>query len=468
MEKPRIVLAGAQSGAGKTSICSALMAALVAQGHQVGPFKVGPDYIDPAFQEFAAGRPSYNLDSWLVNPETLTGLFLKRAPEAENGLAVIEGVMGLYDGRHTTSEGSTAEVAKILKAPVILIVSGAGLSRSAAAVVWGFKNFDPDLNLAGVIVNQVSGFKHYQLIKEIIETQAGTPCFGYLPKNPRFRLESRHLGLVPRQEVADIQGRLDLLSQTAQETLDIPGLLEVARSAPALRPARLLTGRFKPGARIRLGWASDKAFTFYYRENLALLEELGAELAPFSPLSDPALPPDLDGIYLGGGFPEVFAAELAANETLKAELKAALENGLPAYAECGGLIYLTSSVTDFEGRRHPMVGFFPQRAEMTRRLQNFGYVEITFKQDTVLGPAGTAIRGHEFHHSRLLDERPETGSAVLEMFKPGRNDSWTGGLARREVLAAYPHIHFYNQPALAANFLNRCRAWQKTRGRGSN
>ena len=449
MKKPRLVLAGASSGAGKTSISAGIMAALTRRGLGVQPYKVGPDYIDPAFHTFVAHRRSRNLDSWMLDENTIRWLFLRNAPGPDEGLSVIEGVMGLFDGHVHEAAGSTAHVARILSAPIVLIINGAGLSRSAAAVVHGFDHFSPDTRLAGVIVNMVKGRSHYELLKGYIENEAGVPCFGFLNKT-ETALESRHLGLVPSGEVEGLAERLGSLAEAVAETIDLDGLLRLAASAPELesRPRPVMSG-----SPVRLGVARDRAFNFYYDDGLDLLADLGAELVFFSPLDDAALPSGLDGLYIGGGFPEVFAAALTANSSLRSQIKEALEDGLPAYAECGGLMYLSRAIVDFEGREHPMVGFFDHKTAMTERLQNFGYVSVGFNRDTVLGPAGTLIRAHEFHHSRLEGEEPDYALAV----KKSSTRSWPGGLTKKNVLAAYPHLHFWANPAVPDYFLNHCR-----------
>lgn len=451
MKQARLVLAGAHSGVGKTSVSAGLMKALVRRGLAVQPFKVGPDYIDPAFHEFVTNRKSRNLDSWMLPPETIKHLFVKNAPSAETGLSVIEGVMGLFDGHSDSESGSTAHVAALVQAPIVLIVNGSSIARSLGAMVHGYNTFRAETKLAGVIINMVSGQAHYDLLRKFVEKEAKVPCLGYLSKNPDISLESRHLGLVPSVEVPDLAARLDRLAEAIEETLDIEGLLKLAGTAPDLTGNKVVDAA--PGAKVRLGLALDRAFNFYYPDGLELLEAFGAELVPFSPINDPALPPDLDGLYFGGGFPEVFAADLEKNESLRMEIRRRLEEGLPAYAECGGLMYLGRELVDFEGKSHQMTGFFDHSAAMTKRLQNFGYVEVSFKEDTVLGPAGTRVRAHEFHHSRLEgEERPYALS-----IKKNERRAWEGGLVKNNVLAAYPHLHFYANPDLARNFVEGCR-----------
>lgn len=455
MKKPRLVLAGAQSGAGKTSVSAGIMSALVRRGLCVQPYKVGPDYIDPAFHTFVAGRQSRNLDSWMLDGTVVRSLFLRHAPGPEAGLSVVEGVMGLFDGHLRDKTGSTAHVAELLSAPIVLIINGSGVARSAAALVHGFNSFSPETKISGVIVNMVGGRSHYEILKEIIESATGIPCFGFLAKNPDLALESRHLGLVPSAEVENLSGRLAALAEAVSVTVDLDGLMKLAASAPDMEPVSFPLSRGRP---VRLGVARDRAFNFYYADNLDLLTDMGAEPVFFSPLDDAAPPSGLDGLYIGGGFPEVFAADLSANAAMLTGIKAALEGGLPAYAECGGLMYLTKSIIDFEGREHPMAGFFEESAVMTGRLQNFGYVTVAFEENTVLGPAGTLIRGHEFHHSRL-----EGGAAgyVLDIRKSAAR-SWRGGLRKKNVLAAYPHLHFYANPAVAGHFLDHCREYGRS------
>ena len=527
MHLPRLVVAGAHSGAGKTTFSLALMAALTRRGLQVQPYKVGPDYIDPAFHQAATGRVSRNLDSWLLPPETLLRLFYRQAPAAD-GLSVIEGVMGLFDGQGTGSTGSTAHVASLLEAPVVLLLNGEGMSLSAAALVSGYAGFRPHPDLArarvaAVLINRVSGPAHYAILRQCIEEFTGIPCLGWMPKNAFPPLPSRHLGLIPAGETAGLAEYLDVLAAAAEKTLDIPALAKLAHSAPPLaarkEEPRLLHSTPCPGfssvshvpsvppspicrpgppaRRIRIGIARDEAFSFYYQDNLDLLEELGARLVPFSPLRDRHLPDSLDGMYLGGGFPEVFAPELEANLELRLRLAEALESGLPAYAECGGMLYLCSTlavpardegacasravperdggacasraVPERDGahipERHAMVGFFPEQAEMTTRLQPFGYITVTLRRDTLLGPAGTQFRAHEFHYSRLLAPEP-AAPPVFEAEKPdGR--VWAGGLCKKNVLAMFPHLHFYSCPQAAANFVEKCGQYRNQKDGGA-
>ena len=510
MNIPRLVIAGAHSGAGKTTFSLALMAALTRRGLVVRPYKVGPDYIDPAFHQAATGRPSRNLDPWLLSPEALLRLFRRQAPAfssappvpsvspatgtalpapepEEAGIAIIEGVMGLFDGLGTGSLGSTAHLASLLKAPVVLLINGEGLSLSAAALVSGYAGFRPHphlehLHVAAVLINRVSGPAHYALLRQCIEESANIPCLGWLPKNAVPSLQSRHLGLIPANEVDHLADHLNALADAAEQYMDLAALLDLARSAqplphaphnPPIAPdpssgSPLLS--FAPqSARVRIGLARDEAFSFYYQDNLELLTELGADLVPFSPLRDRHLPGGLDGLYLGGGFPEVFARDLEANRDLRAEIAAELEAGLPAYAECGGMLYLCASLTvpardgSSGPQRFAMAGFFPEQAEMTSRLQPFGYVTLTLREDCLIGPAGTHLRAHEFHYSRLLAPDPPSAAAPA-VFSAAKADgrTWNGGLSKKNVLGMFPHLHFHSCPA-AARFVERCRQRRRER-----
>lgn len=450
MRRSRLVIAGAHSGVGKTSVSAGLMSALTRRGLTVQPWKVGPDYIDPAFHTFITGRPSRNLDAWILGETKVMESFLANAPAPAEGLSVIEGVMGLFDGHVRDGAGSSAHVAQILSAPTVLIINGASIARSAAAMVHGYDHFLPGFSLAGVIINMVSSESHYQLLKDFVEKEAKIPCFGFLRKNPDLVLESRHLGLIPSVEVADLAKRLNLLAEEAASTLDLDGLIKLAESAPEI--TAVLPKKSGGAVKVRLGVARDRAFNFYYQDGLDLLARCGAELVFFSPLDDSCLPSYLDGLYIGGGFPEVFAAGLEANVTMRRSIKEALENGLPAYAECGGLMYLGRFLTDHDGRTFSMVDFFPHDTVMTEQLQNFGYAEVTFDRPTVLGPAGTVIRAHEFHHSKIIGPEPRYALSIKK--SPARG--WPGGVVRQNVLAAYPHLHFEANPDLAVNFIANC------------
>lgn len=469
MQLPRMVIAGTESGVGKTTVTLGLMAALRRRGLRVGPYKVGPDYIDPGFHTFAAGRVSRNLDLWLLPEETMLALFVRHS--AGSDLAVIEGVMGLYDGVGTQSQYSTAHIAKTLHAPVVLVIDGSGVAASAAAKVLGYRMYDPEVQLAGVIVNRVGGEAHYQLLREAIERDTGVRCYGYLTRNDQIQLKSRHLGLIPGIETGALERKLGELAGLVERSMDLDGLLQLAKEAvpiaaapvvPAVERWKGEMARNGTAGRecLRIGVAYDEAFHFYYQDNLDLLEELGAALVRFSPLRDRTIPADIDGLYIGGGFPEVFAAELEANSTMRHSLASAIRGDLPAYAECGGLMYLCRAIRTLDGSSYEMVDVIPAVAEMTGTLQRFGYVHVTMGEN-LFHLQGTTVPGHEFHYSRLV-----SGQLLSESYSVlKRGWSWSCGIKTGQLLAGYPHLHFYSNPDLAGAFVQRCREYHLRQGR---
>ncbi len=494
---PRLTIAAPKSGEGKTTVFTALAVLFQRRGLAVRAFKVGPDFIDSGRHAALLGSPCRNLDSVLM-PETAVLRSFRRGA-APSGCNLIEGVMGLFDGRGTSAQGATADIARILKSPVVLCLKAGGFSRSAAALVRGFRDFSPDVTLAGVIVTAASSESHYALLKEVIEGEAGLPCFGYIPKHPDLFLESRHLSLLPAEEDPGLHARAEAVADLAR--LDLDALRQVACSAEKLGvgdvalglspqtppggndspqtpscvgklrgakladnggagdsiPCRGVWGAESPTPNvpsIRLGVARDRAFSFYYPDNLEMLEEYGAELVFFSPQEDGELPEGLHGLYLGGGFPEVFAAGLAANAGMRESVRRALEEGLPCLAECGGMLYLCRGLTDTNGARHEMTGFFAAEATMTASLQRpFGYVDVEQSAATPLGPKGARFVAHEFHYSRLETNEP----GVLRVSKPGR-EPVTAGMLRGNCLGMYPHIHFAGAPEALRQFIDRCRS----------
>ena len=455
MQIPRIVLAGTQSGVGKTTLAVGLMAALKRRGYQIQPYKVGPDYIDPGFHTLATGRRSRNLDNFFLGEEGLLRLFLQTGQKAD--LAIIEGVMGLFDGKGRTGESSTAQVAKIVKAPVILIIDGQKMAQSAAAMAYGYKNFDRELLVSGVIINNLASENHYQLIKYPLETKAGVKVLGYLPAQSELKLPERHLGLVPIAESEELGVYLEQLVSAIEQHIDLEQLMEIAIHAPELDlPAPTNNHNLllpKQQFSVKIGVAYDQAFNFYYQYNLELLKEMGAVLKTFSPIKDRKLP-DVDGLYLGGGFPESFLVQLATNNWLKKDIARAIKAGLPTYAECGGLLYLCQELSDLNGNCFSMVGVVPARAVMTSRLQGMGYVRVEAIRDNILFQQGNVARGHQFHYSRLdglADDRP------AYRLERGRGEGVrTGGYVRGNLLASYVHLHFGSNPFLAQRFIEQC------------
>lgn len=461
---PRVIVAGTHSGAGKTTAAMALLAALRARGIAVQPFKAGPDYIDPGYLAAAAGRPSRNLDTWMMGSDAVLECFHRSAAPA--GLSIVEGVMGLFDGAGARVEaGSTAHLAKLLRAPVVLVVDGGGMARSAAAVALGFRRFDPDVRVAGVFLNRLGGEGHYLLLKEAIENDAGVAVLGYLPREAALSIPERHLGLVSSAEQRGLEETLRRLAELAARHVEVDALLELARSAPALpAPAsRAFPDRPAPAARARIGVARDAAFTFYYEDNLDLLAALGAELVPFSPLADAALPADLDGLLFGGGFPEVFRAELAANVGMLASIRAAIAAGMPVYAECGGLMYLCRGIAGADGDVARMVGAVPAVARMQERRAALGYVTATALRDSVIAERGQTLRGHEFHWSVLEGSLPADGFPAYRTETRRGGRASVEGWARGDLLASYLHVHFVAHPELARRFVERCARYRAGR-----
>lgn len=449
---PRLVIGGVASGVGKTTLVAGLIGALRGRGLRVVPFKVGPDYVDPSYHSRTAGLPCRNLDSWMVPPESMLELFARTTAEAD--IAIIEGVMGLFDGRGDGGEeGSTAQAAKLLKAPVVLVVDAGKTARSAGAIVLGFRDFDPDLWLAGTILNQVGSPTHRQAIRDAVESRVGISVLGHLPRRAGLVLPERHLGLIPTGESAPDDQFFRQLVDQVEMTVSVDQLLSVARLVPPLpvRQSDLFPTTPHP-VRVRIGVALDRAFTFYYQDNLDLLRAWGAELVPFSPLDDAHLPEDLDGLYIGGGFPELFAAELAGNHSMVRSIRQAAEARLPLYAECGGLMYLSEGIVDFDGQRHPMAGIVPVWSAMTHRRLTMGYRTATAKTDSLLLRKGETVRGHEFHWSELTSPISASHSAYQFAETSGRLEGYVHG----RILASYLHLHFAHHPELARRFISAC------------
>lgn len=456
---PRVVLAGNHSGVGKTTISMGIMAALQKGGYTVQPFKVGPDYIDPSYHSQVCGRPCHNLDSWLLTAETILEIFSRRAQASD--LAIIEGVMGLFDGVDGLQDaGSTAHIAKILAAPVILILDCKSMSRSAAAVAYGYARLDPGFNLAGVIANKVGSAGHYQMVKEAIENLAGIPVLGYLPREEELVLPERHLGLIPTDEKALLAPFIDKLSRTIEQFINLEEVLAIARQAPDVPTFSPKLYRECPGeSKVILAVAQDNAFNFYYPENLDLLRYYGAEIVPFSPLADPGLPADTSGLYIGGGFPELFGAELEGNYKIRKAIKEAIAAGVPVYAECGGLMYMMEEIVEPSGKSYGMVGVIPGKAVMQNRRIALGYVEVEVVEDNILSRKGDRYRGHEFHWSALEGTDPAL-TLCYQISKSLNKSSKRDGFKVHNLLASYTHLHFASYPELARNFVRAMAEYQ--------
>ena len=451
---PRIVLAGVSSGVGKTTIVTGLLRALKDAGLRVRPFKVGPDYIDPGFHAKAAGRDSYNLDTWLVPEERLVSTFRKLAGDAD--ISVIEGVMGLFDGGGK-GVSSTAHIARLLDAPVILVMNCKSMGQSAAAVALGYRNYAPDIKLAGVILNQLGSDNHEAIIREAM-AEIGMPVLGALHRDENLQTPERHLGLTPVTET-ETDALIENMARAMKERLDIPKILEVAQSAPKL-PETEETRDFTKH-HVRIGVAQDDAFTFYYPTSLSALSDRGATLVPFSPMHDSEIP-DVDGLLFGGGFPEMFLNELSGNISMKESIKGAASRGMPIYAECGGLMYLCEKIVGFSDETYDMVGLVPALCRMQKKLQRVGYVMAKALRSEVLADAGDTLLGHEFHFS-TLEPLCENFPWAYELAGSRQKEIHKDGYAAKNLVASYLHMNFDGNPGAAEYFLKSCEIFQKSK-----
>lgn len=470
-----LAIAGVASGVGKTTVAIGLMGAFRRQGIRVAPFKTGPDYIDPGYHLAATGVPSRNLDSWLTSAQVVQEIYARGSAGAD--LAVIEGAMGLFDGRAGAGDQcSTAEIARLTGAAVVLVVDCARQARSLAPVLTGFAAFDRRVNLAGAILNNVGSPTHARLLEDAAR-EAGVPLLGVLPRRRDISLDSRHLGLVQADEPVATAGRrngepvaevIERIIDHVDGNLDLEAMLGLSRGAAAVvepRPVAtappvvaVVPADAAPAAtvlprlsRIRLAVARDVAFSFYYLDSLEALEAAGAELIYFSPLHDPELPA-CDGLYLGGGYPEMFAAGLEANASMRGSLAAAAGDGLPVYAECGGLVYLCREL-EVDGRRRSMVGALPLKARMTGSRQALGYVEAEARTDNLLFASGERVRGHEFHWSAIDWQEENLAYDCFSSREPG---GWVDGFSAGNLLASYVHINFAGNPRAAERLIATC------------
>lgn len=448
----RLVLAATHSGSGKTLLAAGLIGALRRRGLRVQPFKCGPDYIDPGYHTLAAGRTCRNLDTWLMPPERVRRLFAAAAGAAD--IAVIEGVMGLFDGFGESDQGGTADVARTLDAPVVLIVDARGMARSAAALVGGFQRFDPRVRIGAVLLNRVGSARHAGICASAISEHTGLPCLGYLPRDPGLSLPERHLGLLLPGEDPALAAALDRAADLLAESCDLDGLLELARSAPALPAFQPEPAIRAAGPRPLIAVAQDRAFAFVYPELCEILAAAGAEVAPFSPLDDQQLPAGTAGVILSGGYPELYAERLSGNGGMHAALREAHGRDLPIYAECGGLMYLTQAIIDQAGRRWPMVGLLPGWSRMAGRVA-LGYRTVSGAGAGGLLPDGATMRGHEFHYSRW-EGRPDELPPAYQVL-PADAPPYAEGARLGRLTASYVHLPWFAQPELAARFVDQCR-----------
>ncbi|MBW4421298.1 MAG: cobyrinate a,c-diamide synthase [Myxacorys californica WJT36-NPBG1] len=457
-----LVIAGDRSGVGKTTVTLALLAALKRWGLSVQSFKVGPDYIDPMFHRDVTGRSCRNLDPVLTSEAYVQQCFLAHTQSVD--YALIEGVMGLFDGAAGTPDfASTAHIARLLNAPILLVVDCSRLSHSIAAILHGYRSFDPRLEFAGVVLNRVGSDRHLELLKDAI-APLNIPILGVLHRDDQIQIPDRHLGLIPIDELKDLNSLIDRLAQLGQTCFDWSQLkaLLISRSIhPSSHGSntRVEASPYAAGRppSVRLAIAQDAAFNFYYPDNLDLLQHLGAELVPWSPLHDTTLPADIDGLYFGGGFPEVFAQTLSDNQTMRSSVKAAIESGMPTVAECGGLMYLCDRLTDFSNHSFPMVGILPTAAVMGKRL-TLGYRKAQALHNTPLMLQGEIVQGHEFHRSHLT---PSSETPLFDLSSPYSTtpQPFSEGWHLPHLHASYLHLHWGATPDLPARFLQQCHLY---------
>ncbi len=419
------------------------MAALAKRGLKVAPFKVGPDFIDPGHHSRITGVTCRNLDGWMLPQKFNLDVFIKCSKDAD--IAVVEGVMGLFDGYDGKSEaGSTAQMAKWLDLPVILLVDAASMARSAAAIVMGFEHFDAELTYAGVIFNNLGSSRHLQYLKEAVQDRVEMPCLGGILRNTEIAIPERHLGLVTQEDHPLSKESIDRLADLIEKSIDLDALLnnlmDITLPGQTHRRPQPRIERM-----VRIAVARDRAFCFYYADNLNLLEDLGAELIFFSPMADNNLPHDIDGLYFGGGYPELFAKKLAGNRALGNRVKEKSADCMPIYGECGGFMYLCEELVDLNNNRYRMTGCFPFATRMFTRLKALGYREITLTRNTVIGNAGLTIRGHEFHYSELVNLSREVQTAYAVTDRSGM-DKAPEGYVINHTLGSYNHLHFGSQP----------------------
>ncbi|MDD2972151.1 MAG: cobyrinate a,c-diamide synthase [Lachnospiraceae bacterium] len=468
---PRIMIAAPSSGSGKTTIVCGLLQALLDRDRKVHCFKCGPDYIDPMFHRTVLGIPTGNLDSFFVNTRMLRYLLQEKDQECleepaisenleDKRITVLEGVMGYYDGKSVnTIEGSSYDLARKLDTPVLLVVNGKGASLSIVAMIQGFLSYQSPSMIQGILLNQVSA-SIYQGLKHQIEETLHVPVVGYLPVQQDLVLSGRHLGLVSPDEIGDVHTKIRQLAKRMEETIDVEQIIEIANQTEDISDTvpievegyegfcRAIKGQ-REGIRIAI--ARDSAFCFYYQENIRFLQKAGVTLAPFSPIGDEKLPENIQGLLLGGGYPELHARALSENQSMMRQIRSCLEQGLPCLAECGGYLYLQETLEDDGGDTYPMVGFFTGHGKRAEKRTRFGYIDIRMNGDSILGKAGTSLPGHEFHY---WESDQEGDQAVA--YKPDNVRSWNCERSKAQTLAGFPHYYFPGNLVALQNFIQCC------------
>ena len=462
MKLNRIMIAAPKSGSGKTTITCALLKALINRGKQVVSYKCGPDYIDPMFHEQVIGIPSKNLDTFFTGADATRELFLKNRTQKD--FAVIEGVMGLFDGLGgVREEGSSYHLAKVTETPIVLVIDAKGMGRSVIPMIAGFLAYDKEHLIQGVILNKMSK-SYYEIIKSLIEDELSIRVLGFLPDQKEIRIESRHLGLVMPNELADMQKQLQVVSEELEKTVDVGAIEHIAEQASELivtHKNMSIDGCFKDKESDRpvIAVAKDEAFCFYYEDNLLMLQEKGAEIIYFSPIHDARLPDHCDALLIGGGYPELYVNELSQNVSMKNAMKQAFDKGMPIVAECGGFMYLHDAIIDKDGVSHRMVGVVPATCEYKGKLVRFGYIEIKEKQSQFI-PQGEVIRGHEFHYFDSTDN----GENCTAM-KPTTDKTYSCVVVGENYWLGFPHLYYPSNPFFAENFIKKAEKYKKGRSR---
>lgn len=446
----RLMISAMSSGSGKTAVTCGLLMALKRTGLPVRAFKCGPDYIDPMFHSRVLGVPSRNLDLFLQGEEGVRRTLLTAQGDR---FALIEGAMGFYDGVGGTEQGSAWQTADVTDTPVILVLRPSGASLTLAAQVQGVQSFRKPSHIAGLLINDCKPML-YAHLSPIMERETGLPVLGYLPPMAEAMLESRHLGLLTAVEISDLTARFESIAEQIEKTVDLKRLLNLAADTPD----RIVPSVLAAQSGCRIAVAVDEAFCFYYEDNLDALRKAGAELCSFSPLHDRQIPENVDGLYLGGGYPELYAERLSQNESMRQRIKEAAQMGMPIVAECGGFLYLQQGLEDSGGRVWPMAGVLPGRGIKTDRLQRFGYLELTIQENSMLFRQGEIIPAHEFHYWDCT----ENGKS-LQARKPASGKQWECGFVGANLYAAFPHLHFGGAIPLARRFVDAAVKWRETR-----
>lgn len=444
------MISAVSSNSGKTTVTAAILKAFNMRGDKVASFKAGPDYIDPMFHSRIIKIPSRNLDKFMIGENNCRYILVKSGIGMD--ISVIEGVMGFYDGIGTNTSCSTYELASVLNCPVVLVINPGSMAASVGAIIHGFQSYRENSNIKGVILNNVSDamFGYY---KNIIELNTDVKVFGYMPNLPSCKLESRHLGLVTAEEVGNLESIIEQLGAQALKTVDIEGLYELATSADSIEYAE---SNIKYIGKTKIAVAYDKAFCFYYEDNLDILAQMGAEIVKFSPLIDKELPKGVGGLYIGGGYPELYMHELSENISMLDDIKKKVTDGLPTFAECGGYMYLMDSFTDKQGKLYSLVGAIEGNSYMTESLKRFGYITLISQNNNLMCKDGESINGHEFHYS----DSNNTGEAFLAV-KPESNRSWRAVIADETKFMGYPHINFMGNINYAENFVKKSIEYTK-------